>query len=265
MLTVIYSQQYLNYNFGVDHPFWPERALQFIKLLKKGDLKFKIIEPKRASDKDILLVHSKEYLKRVKRLAEEHGALSIDTPVNPEVLEGISDSSGFCIFNDHSIAIKKLQKERKIKKAMIYDLDVHAGQGTQEIFYSDPTVFTVSIHQDPQTLYPGTGFAWQTGEGEGKGHNLNVPLLPGTREFKYLCALDNILPLAKKFKPDVVVLVLGVDTYKEDPLASINLEANTYGKIGERFKRFEKLAVMCAGGYCQKTPELWLSFLKGYL
>lgn len=297
MLTVIYSQQYLNYNFGVDHPFWPERALQFIKLIKKSDLKFKIVEPKRVSDKDILLVHSEEYLKRVKRLAEEHGALSIDTPVNPKVLEtayfsvggsilaleyalagkqvinllgglhhaGISDSSGFCIFNDHAIAIKKMQKEKKAKKAMVFDLDVHAGQGTQEIFYSDPTVFTISLHQDPKTFYPGTGFAWQTGEGKGKGYNLNLPLQPGTGEYEYLCALGNVLPLAKKFKPDVVVLVLGVDTHKEDPLASIDLEVNTYRKIGERFKHFDKLSVMCAGGYCRKTPELWLSFLKGYL
>lgn len=297
MLTITYSDQYLNYDFGPGHPFWPERALQFIKLLKKSGLTYQIIKPKRAIDKDILLVHSKDYLYRVKRLAEERGALSIDTPVNPKVLEtayfsvggsilalkyalagkktmnllgglhhaGISDSSGFCIFNDHAIAIRKMQKEKRIKKAMIYDLDVHAGQGTQEIFYSDPTVFTISIHQDPQTLYPGTGFAWQNGEGKGKGYNLNVPLPPGTGEYEYLTALDNVLLLAKKFKPDVVVLILGVDTYKEDLLANIQLEVDSYWKIGERFKPFPKLAIMCAGGYCRKTPELWLSFLKGYL
>jgi len=253
--------------------------------------------PKRATDEDILLAHSQDYLKRIKRFAQEGGYLSIDTPVTSQNLEasyysvggsilalrealkgekvinlmgglhhaGISNSSGFCIFNDHSIAIRKLQKEKKIKKAMIYDLDVHAGQGTQEIFYSDPKVFTISIHQDPRTLYPGIGFAEERGEGLGKGYNLNVPLAPGAREKEYLEALDSVLPLRKKFPHDVIILVLGVDTYKEDPLANIELEIDSYRKIGERFKDFPKLAVMFAGGYSKATPDLWFSFLKGYL
>jgi len=296
-LKVIYHQQYLKYDFGPGHPFWPDRVLPFLEKLKKLSIPHEILVPKRATDENLLLVHSLDYLERVKRLAQDLGALSLDTPVNPNLLEaayysvggsilaleeamkgekvinllgglhhaGINDSSGFCLFNDHSIAVRKLQKEKKIKKAMIYDLDVHAAQGTQEIFYSDPKVFTISIHQDPMTLYPGTGFASQTGEGAGQGYNLNVPLPPGTREEEYLRALDKVLPLAKKFLPDIIVLVLGVDTYKEDPLASLRLDEDTYRKIGERFKKFPKLAVMCAGGYSHQTPDLWLSFLKGYL
>jgi len=296
-VNVVFHEKYLKYDFGPGHPFWAGRAVPFLEKLKKYKIPHEILVPKRAADEDILLVHTKDYLDRVKKLAREGGALSIDTPVNPNVLEasyysvggsiialkkalkgeramnllgglhhaGISDSSGFCVFNDHSIAIKKLLKEGKIKKAMIYDLDVHAGQGTQEIFYSDPKVFTISIHQDPTTLYPGTGFASQTGEGAGKGCNLNVPLAPGTDEKEYLEALDSVLPLAKKFPHDVAILVLGVDTFEEDPLASIKLKQETYQKIGQRFKKFAKLAVMCAGGYSQKTPDLWLSFLKGFL
>lgn len=296
-LKVVFHESYLKYDFGPGHPFWAGRAVPFLEKLKKYKIPHEILVPEKATDEDILLVHTKDYLNRVKRLARERGALSIDTPVNPNVLEasyysaggsilalkhalrgervmnllgglhhaGISDSSGFCIFNDHSIAIKKLQKEGKIKKAMIYDIDVHAGQGTQEIFYSDPKVFTISLHQDPTTLYPGTGFAYQKGEGAGKGYNLNVPLPPGTDEKEYLQALDSVLPLAKKFPHDVAVLVLGVDTFEEDPLANIKLKEETYQKIGQRFKKFAKLAVMCAGGYSRKTPDLWLSFLKGYL
>lgn len=296
-LKVIYHQQYLKYDFGPGHPLWPDRVIPFLEKLKKLSIPHEILVPKRATDENLLLVHSLDYLERVKRLAQDLGALSLDTPVNPNLLEaayysvggsilaleealkgervinllgglhhaGINDSSGFCLFNDHSIAVRKLQKEKKIKKAMIYDLDVHAAQGTQEIFYSDPKVFTISIHQDPMTLYPGTGFASQTGEGAGQGYNLNVPLPSGTREEEYLRALDKVLPLAKKFLPDIIVLVLGVDTYKEDPLASLRLDEDTYRKIGERFKKFPKLAVMCAGGYSRQTPDLWLSFLKGYL
>lgn len=296
-IKVIFHESYLKYDFGPGHPFWAKRAIPFLEKLKKYKIPHEILTPKKAFDSDILLVHTKEYLEKVKRLACEGGVLSADTPVNPGVLEasyysvggsilaleralkgkrvinllgglhhaGIAESSGFCIFNDHSVAIRKLQQEGKIKKAIIYDLDVHAGQGTQEIFYSDPKVFTISLHQDPATLYPGTGFASERGEGAGKGFNLNVPLAPGTSEKEYLKALDSVLPLAKKFPHDIVILVLGVDTFKEDPLANIRLGENTYRKIGQRFKKFAKLAVVCAGGYSRKTPDLWLSFLKGYL
>ena len=297
---IIYSPKYLNYDFGLGHPFWPERALQFLQKLKKHQLsstKLQIIESQSAKDSDILLVHTKDFLERVKRLAKEGEALSIDTPVTEKNLEaayyyvggtilasnlalkgervinllgglhhaGPSTSSGFCIFNDHAIAIRKLQKEEKIRKAMIFDLDVHAGNGTQEIFYSDPTVFTISIHQDPTFFYPGTGFAWQKGEGKGKSYNLNIPLPAGTGEKEYIKALDSVLPLEKEFKPDLVFLILGVDTYKGDPLAGFKLEKETYQKIGQRFAEFKKLAVLFAGGYSKETPELWLSFLDGFL
>jgi acetoin utilization deacetylase AcuC-like enzyme len=77
--------------------------------------------------------------------------------------------------------------------------------------------------------------------------------------------LDSVLPLAQKFYHDLTVLVLGVDTFKDDPLASINLEINSYAKIGQRFKKFPKLAVMFAGGYSQIIADLWVSFLKGFL
>jgi len=294
-MIIVFHPQYLKYDFGPSHPFWPERAKKFLVKVKELGVKYKVVVPQKALDEDILLVHTKDYLKRVKRLAKEGGFLSPDTPVNKNVLEaayysvggsiltcslalkeglavnllgglhhaGVSDSSGFCIFNDHSIAIKKLQKEGKIKKAMILDLDVHAGQGTQEIFYSDPSVFTISLHQDPRTLYPGTGFEWQKGEGRGLGFNLNLPLPPGTGEKEYLKALDSVLPLYEKFSPDLLVVVFGADTYKNDPLANLNLEIETYKKIGQRLADKKPLAVLFAGGYSQDVPKIWLSFLKG--
>ena len=152
-----------------------------------------------------------------------------------------------------------------LKKVMVYDLDVHAGQGTQEIFYADPKVFTISLHQDPRTLYPGTGFSNEIGEGAGRGSNLNIPLPPGTGEKQYLSELDKALVLTKNFPHDLIVLVLGVDTYSQDPLAAINLKTESYFKIGNRFKSFKRVAVLFAGGYTVDTPNLWLSFLKGYL
>ncbi len=295
MFHVVWSPHYLNYKFGPNHPFWPERGKVFLDLVKESKLDYKLVEPEEASESDILFVHTRGYLDGVKKMYQEGGNISPDTPLRPGVLEAAYYSvegsilaarlalsgekvinllgglhhaesdhgGGFCIFADHAIAIRKLQKEGAIKKAMIFDLDAHAGNGTQEIFYSDPAVFNISLHQDPHTLYPGTGFAHQRGQGEGKGFNLNVPLPPGTTGSRYLEELDNVLPLREEYRPDLTFLILGVDTYKEDPLTQLNLEEDDYFQIGKRFRCFGNLAVLFAGGYSKKTPELWLKFVQG--
>ncbi|MBU0708964.1 histone deacetylase family protein [Patescibacteria group bacterium] len=295
MLKIIWTPEYLKYDFGPDHPFWPQRGREFLELIKQSPIEYKIVSPPPASDKDILLVHTPDYLDKVKKSAKLSSPLSLDTPLNPGVLEtayysvggtivtceialkgemvinllgGLHHAEtnrggGFCIFSDHAIAIRKLQKQGKLKKVLIFDLDVHAGNGTQEIFYSDPSVFNISLHQDPATLYPGTGFAHQRGIGKGKDYNLNIPLPPGTNGSDYLQALDQVLPLYNNYQSDLTILILGVDTYKNDPLANLNLVENDYLEIGKRFSRFPKLAVLCAGGYSRQTPELWLEFLKG--
>lgn len=297
MLSVIFHPSYLDYSFGPRHPFWAQRAQVFLEKLSQANFKaeYRVLTPPKASDRGLRLVHAEEYLAGLGHHAQTGGAVSPDTPVTPKNLKaayysaggsiltvkeafkgqkavnllgglhhaGISSGSGFCLFNDHAVAIRVVQKEGLIKKAMIFDLDVHAGQGTQEIFYEDPSVFTVSLHQDPATLYPGVGFTDERGRGAGESYNLNVPLPPGTGEKEYLVALDRVLPLAEKFNPDLVILVLGVDTYKDDPLANFRLEKTTYRKIGERFCRFDRLAVMFVGGYSRETPDLWLEFLKG--
>lgn len=293
-MKVIYSPKYLKYYFGPGHPFWPERAKKFLELLEKEKFDFELVEAPKGKDKDILLVHTKEYLKRVKGLVKVNGGfLSPDTPVNKDNLEAAyyyvggtieacglalkkqlvinllgglhhaetNNSSGFCIFNDHAVAIRKMQKEKQISTAAVLDLDVHAGNGTQEIFYSDPSVLTISIHQDPTFFYPGTGFSWQRGEGKGEGYNFNYPLSPGTGEKEYLEILDGILPRIEKFNPDILIVVLGFDTYRNDPLASFNLEKETYGKMARRLSRFSEKAVLFAGGYTRQVPNLWYEFL----
>lgn len=115
------------------------------------------------------------------------------------------------------------------------------------------------------TIYPGTGFEWQTGRARGLGMNINLLLSPGTTEQEYLEALDSALKRASEFSSDMNVLVLGVDTYKEDRLGRLNLEQDSFRKIGERFQEFNNLAVLFGGGYSAKIPNLWMTFLKGYL
>jgi len=297
-LDIVYSENYLKYDLGADNPISRDKTMVFLEKLKaEGEISYEVVEPASAKENDLLLVHTPKYIKELKRLAASDLEFDPDTPINQGMIEGglyivggtilclnlalqrkktvnliggmhhagSYYASGFCIYNDHAIALRKLQKEGKIERATIYDLDVHAGQGTQEIFYSDPTVMTVSIHQDPFTIYPGTGFETQKGEGRGLGTNINVTLPPGTKETEYLKALDSILERTKEFEPDISVLVLGVDTYKGDLLGGLSLEEESFRKIGERFRRFDKLAVLFGGGYSRKIPDLWMMFLKGYL
>lgn len=294
VLKIIYSNKFLKYHFGEGHPLKTQRAKNFIDLLKKKGFKFECIKAPKASDEDILLVHSKYYLSYLKELLRRGGGyLSVDTPVNKDNFEssyymvggsikaaelslkgetvinlqggmhhaGTNDSSGFCIFNDHAIAIRRLQRKKIIKKACVLDLDVHAGNGTQEIFYEDPTVLTISIHQDPVDFYPGTGFSEQRGKGKGKGYNLNFPLASGTDEKEYLPVLDSALKAVRNYNPDILFVVLGVDTYKNDPLAEFKLDERTYGKIAKRLKSFFPKVILFAGGYSYKVPELWYIFV----
>jgi acetoin utilization protein AcuC len=138
---------------------------------------------------------------------------------------------------------------------MIVDLDVHHGNGTQEIFYSDPTVLSISFHQNGNTLYPGTGFIKEIGEGEGKGFNVNLPLPPGTGNINYLNAFDSIIPpLSSEFKPEFIIYQSGVDTHHADPLADLNLTYQTYYNLAIRMKNIsdqtcKKLLVLFGGGY----------------
>lgn len=295
-VDIIFAEEYLKYDFGFGHPFWPERTVEFFDILEKANVEYKVSKPSRPSEADVLLAHSKQYIDRVKSLAKNGGGLSPDTPLNEDLLAaaycsvggsilalehalksgkainllggmhhaGTNDSSGFCVFNDHSVAIRKLQKEGKINKAIIYDLDAHAGHGTQDIFYYDPSVFTVSVHQDPATIYPGTGFGYQRGAGAGEGYNLNLSLPPAAGERDYFKALDTVSSKTKNFKADMVVLVLGTDTFKKDPLSDMQLESDTYREIGKRFSSFPNIAVVFAGGYSKDVPCLWLSFLEGF-
>jgi acetoin utilization protein AcuC len=296
-LDVVFHPKYLNYRLGPEHPFWPERAAIFLDLLGEKKVAHRVLEPEQARQEDLLLVNTPQYLARAKALSKERGLLSPDTPVNEEALEAAyysvggtylacqsalknrrvvnllggmhhassSKGGGFCIFNDHAVAIKKLQREKKVKKIIVYDLDAHAGDGTQEIFYSDPDVFTVSLHQDPRTLFPGTGFSQEIGEGLGKGFNLNLSLAPGTGEKEYLSRLDEVLEMTKNYHHDLLVLILGVDTFEGDPLTQIALKEKSYRKIGKRFRDFPKVAVLFAGGYSERVPWLWLSFVEGFL
>ena len=158
-------------------------------------------------------------------------------------------ASGFCYVNDAVLAI--LHFANQGKRVMYLDIDAHHGDGVQWAFYEDPRVLTVSFHQDGRTLFPGTGGLAETGKGDGAGYSVNVPMLPGTDDHVFWKGFESVVPhLMEAFRPDVVVSQLGVDSFLDDPLAS--LELTTHGFIKAIAYLTEKAPAWVAlggGGY----------------
>ncbi len=156
-----------------------------------------------------------------------------------------SRASGFCVYNDPAVAIAWLLKAGA-KRVAYVDVDVHHGDGVQAIFYSDPRVLTASIHESGSYLFPGTGFADETGSGEGTGTAINVPLEPGTGDEEWLEAFrGRILPAVRDFEPEVLLTQLGCDTHLSDPLANLRLTTRAYR---EAARDLHRLAHEEAGG-----------------
>ncbi len=243
-----------------------------------------------ATDDELLLVHTEAYIEAVKRAGHgepgpwwQFGFGPGDNPVFPHmheasarvvgaslvaaeaVLSGRAEhafnpagglhhamaqrASGFCVYDDPAVAIAWLLAHGA-KRVAYVDVDVHHGDGPQAIFYRDPRVLTISIHQSGATLFPGTGFVDEMGEGNAYGTKVNVPLPPFTGDDGWLMALREVVPpLVEAWMPTVLVTQLGCDTHHSDPLANLMLTTNAYV---ETASVLHDLAHRSAGG-------LWLA------
>src|SRR5262249_33444962 len=129
---------------------------------------------------------------------------------------------GFCLFNNIAITARYFQKRHGMRRVLIIDWDVHHGNGTQDAFYDDPSVFYFSIHQYP--LYPGTGAAAETGIGAGTGFTLNAPMDAGRGDDDYVRVFEEVLaPRVLEFRPEVILISAGFDAHADDPLAGMRL------------------------------------------
>jgi acetoin utilization deacetylase AcuC-like enzyme len=178
---------------------------------------------------------------------------------------------GFCLFNNVAIAARYAQEVFKVGKVAIIDWDVHHGNGTQEIFYDDPTVFYISLHQYP--FYPGTGSSDEKGTGKGYGFTLNLPMPAGSDDEDYLKVFgEEIVPTLEKFQPEFIIISAGFDAHRDDPLAGMNLTEEAFHKmtkltneVARKFSNSKILSVL-EGGYNLKALALSVeSHLKGLL
>jgi len=181
-----------------------------------------------------------------------------------------SYGEGFCLYNDVAYAALHLMKDYGLEKVAILDTDAHAGNGTYEYFYRDRRVLFIDLHQDPRGLYPGTGFANQIGEGEGKGLKVNIPLPPGAGDASYRLAFESVVePLVREFQPQLVIRNGGSDPHYADGLTDLGLTLDGFRMIGEKTRQ---LAEVCGGreidliasGYNEAVlPPAWLALITG--
>ena len=167
-------------------------------------------------------------------------------------------ASGFCIFNDPVIAVKRLMQE--FDRIAYIDIDVHHCDGVQEAFYDTGRVLTISIHESGDYLFPGTGDVQEIGEGEGKGFTANIPLAPGTPDDVYTQAFREVVPpLIAAYDPQVIVAQLGADSHFQDPLAHLNVtSAGFIDVVGSIVDFGKRLVALGGGGYdISAVSRLW--------
>jgi len=308
-VIITFHEKFKQYDLGEGHPFRGDRFVNAGKFFEEqGLLSLSgvfLVEPQSASKEDLLRVHEESYVDLIFRLAEEDKPYDIETPVSKEILEaallvvggaiacgesiyegnakrgislgggyhhaGRSYGGGFCVFNDVAVLVEYLRTKHGVKRFLILDYDVHFGNGTSDIYYADPTVLYISFHQDPRTIYPGTGFAWQTGEGKGEGCNVNVPLPPGTGDSTYIYALDEIfVPLAEEFKPEIIIANGGSDPHFADMLGNLRLTAKGFFNLSCTIRNIAekvcngKLVLMPGSGYnAAVLPLCWYALAAG--
>src|SRR3954454_25091563 len=289
--AVVWTPEFLTYRLSPDHPLNPVRLDLTMRLARElGVLEgVELLEPEPAPAAEVERIHASSYMAAVRVAPEQgddplHGLGTDDNPIFPlmheasslvcggsllaarEIAEGRADravsiagglhhamrdrASGFCIYNDCAVAISWLL-DHGFERIAYVDVDVHHGDGVQAAFYADPRVLTISLHQHPMTLWPGTGWPGEYGEGPGAGYAVNVPLPPGTADSGWLRGFHGGVPaLLGAFRPQLLLTQCGVDTHAEDPLANLGLSVDGHRAI---YRARRDLAEETAGGKWRAT------------
>ncbi|MFC1962605.1 histone deacetylase [Chloroflexota bacterium] len=288
---LVYHPIYLEHETG-SHPENASRLEAVVQMLQETGLEKQLtaIEPRPATIEELSLAHTPEHISQVQKVAQEGGGwLDPDTVVSPssytvalhaaggvlQALDAVMDrqinsafalvrppghhatrhrAMGFCLFNNIAVAARYAQRKFALERVLIVDFDVHHGNGTQDAFYHDPSVLYFSTHQHP--FYPGTGSLSETGEGEGKGSTVNIPLPAGCGDDEYRKVFGEVLiPLARRFRPQLLLVSAGYDAHWTDSIAMMELTASGYGQLAATMKALAedncqgRLVFALEGGY----------------
>jgi acetoin utilization deacetylase AcuC-like enzyme len=293
-MTTIYTThpRYIEHD-QPGHPEHAGRIRAVWKRLDESGLitRMQAVEAKAVSEELILTVHAPAYLDLLKRVSAQERMVRLDADtyagfesldiaklsaggavdaVNA-VLSGSASNGlaavrppghhampdhgmGFCLLGNIAIAARFAQKQFGIERILIVDYDVHHGNGTEAMFYDDPSVLFISTHQFP--LYPGTGAVTDIGEGKGTGFNINIPLPPGCGDSNYARVFEEVIwKAAERFQPQLILVSAGFDAHWTDPLAEMRLTLNGYAHLTSELIRMAerlcggKIVFVMEGGY----------------
>ncbi len=305
---IITDPLFAGHSNGPDHPESPERfkAVESGIDTRRDTIPQISIEPRPATREELERVHTQSYVDRIGRTSgHDYTALDYETRTNRysydaartaagAVIEGIealfdgkassffaagrppghhaerARAMGFCIFNSIAVAAEHCLSNRNLERVLIVDWDVHHGNGTMHAFYNDPSVLYMSIHQFPH--YPGTGRINDVGKREGEGFTVGVPLPPGCGDEDYAHVFDRIiLPVAREYRPEIVLVSAGYDPDKRDPLAGMQLTPAMFAWMTVQLKTVAaetaggRIGIVLEGGYNLQALEEGVAATVGAL
>ena len=284
---LIWSECFLKHVAPAGHPEQSARALVMQKVAEEWiSTGGSASEPSQATTEDLLQVHSRQHVEIIEKTSGSNFRFDQDTYASPEsaliakLAVGASVDAveyalsggpavafvrppghhaeqdramGFCLYNNIAIAASRALSSG-CEKVAIVDYNVHHGNGTQWIFYDDPRVLYVSIHQYP--FYPGTGAAEDVGLNDGVGYTVNIPLAAGAGDADYVLLFDRIvIPILQRFNPDLLLLSSGYDAHVSDPLGGMNLSTKGFAEIMRRLREVSeeccegRMISLTEGGY----------------
>jgi acetoin utilization deacetylase AcuC-like enzyme len=289
-MIIVWSDRFANHLTPPGHPESPERAEVFEGVAERARQRgVPVIEPRRATDDELIRVHTAEHVASIDRTSGRATMIDADTFTSPETaelarlaagaamvgVERVLDASGskaalvlvrppghhaesrkamgFCFYDNVAVAAAHA-RAGGVDRVAIVDFDVHHGNGTQEIFYHDPHVLFVSTHQYP--FYPGTGAATETGAGDGTGYTVNLPLDAGATDGDYRQVFDEVVaPVVHAYRPGLLLVSVGFDAHERDPLAQMRLTTDCFGWMTSRLVDLAgevcdgRLVLVTEGGY----------------
>lgn len=276
-IGVMFGDELASYHFGEEHPFGPKRYWAFkeefeSRFLDNGELnkKVQLHTPQQASEQQLALFHTQEYINKVKTLSEKgQGYLDYgDTPALKGIYEAActvagttlkaidlimngdckqvfspiaglhhasrNSAAGFCVFNDCGIAIEYLRNQYNLQRIAYVDIDAHHGDGVFYAFEEDADLCFVDLHQDGTTLYPGTGFINETGKGNATGTKLNIPLPPNSTDEIAKTFWKSAEAFIEKTQPEFILLQCGADSLAGDPITQLKLTSKFHAYVATR-------------------------------
>jgi acetoin utilization deacetylase AcuC-like enzyme len=274
---IVKDWRYVEHNMGTGHPESPERIRAiYERLEKEKELdSLSVIAPRPATEKEIALIHTQEYIEQIKQTAGcERTFLDPDTSTcarsyevallaagglieaADRIMDGkvqnafalvrppghhaeASQAKGFCIFNNVAIAAQYLVEKRGLRRILIVDWDLHHGNGTQNAFYPRDDILFFSTHQFP--YYPGSGHWSEVGKGKGEGFTVNVPLGSGKTNDDFLFIYRKLLsPIATAYKPEFILVSAGFDIFAGDPLGGMEVSVTGFGALAAELMSLAK-------------------------